>query len=127
MDTLAEILLIVTAAAAVVSSLVLVPTASARRPAIRRSAGSAPPEQLVALERLVVTASSSSLQTHAYLRPVLSEGVERRLAVRGMRLEPLPERERLTLLGDPLGELIRPIGRCPRIAMPAGSRSRSCQ
>lgn len=107
MRLLAEIALVVVAAAGAVLCVALVPAVkwpAARRPAPRRTT----PEQLAKLERLVSSAEASSLQAHAYLRPLLAEIVARRLAARGRRLESMPPERARALLGDGLWELVRP-------------------
>lgn len=108
MRLLAEIGLVALAGIAVAAILALLPDARpARR---RRRVAPAPdrPDQLVALERLVISAGTSAVQVHAYLRPVLVEIASRRLAARGQTLERLPDPAARALLGDRLWDLVRP-------------------
>jgi hypothetical protein len=66
------------------------------------------PEQLVRLERLVISAGASSLQLHAYLRPLLVEVASQRLAGRGRALERMTADDARELLGDRMWEIVRP-------------------
>lgn len=108
MRHLAEIVLVVLAGIAVAACLSRLPEpASTRR---RRTVTQAPgrPDQLISLERLVVSAGTSAVHAHAYLRPVLMEIASRRLAAHGHALDRMPEPAARDLLGDRLWELVRP-------------------
>lgn len=120
MRLLAEIGLVALAAVGVAVSVALLPDGrSSRRH--RGSAGQASrPEQLVALERLVSGATTSTLHVHAYLRPLLAEIAARRLAARGRALERLSEPDGRQLLGGSLWEIIRPDKRIPEDRHAAG-------
>lgn len=108
MTLLAEIALIVVAGIALAACLSRLPDAASTRR--RRTVTQAPdrPDQLTSLERLVVSAGTSPLHAHAYLRPVLIEIASRRLAARGHALDRMPEPLARDLLGDRLWELVRP-------------------
>jgi hypothetical protein len=71
------------------------------------------PGQLVELERLVITAATSAVHVHAYLRPVLVEISSYRLAARGQTLERMPDAVGRELLGDRLWDIVRPDRRFP--------------
>jgi hypothetical protein len=105
---LAEIGLVVLAGVVVAVCVSLLP--DARPTGGRRRAAPAPPrpDQLVELERLVVSAGTSAVQVHAYLRPLLAEIAARRLAARGGTLERMPDAAGRELLGDRLWDLVRP-------------------
>lgn len=104
----AEIVLVALAAiglAVCVARLPAVPPARGRR----RPAPEPPrPAQLVELERLAVTAATSAVHAHAYLRPRLAEIAAHRLAARGQALDRMPEASGAELFGDRLWDLIRP-------------------
>lgn len=108
MSLLAEIALLVVATIAVFVCLALLPrTASPpRRAATNRR--TARPEQLIALERLVSSAATSTLQVHAYVRPLLVDIAEQRLAARGQTLARLGEASGRELMGERLWEILRP-------------------
>jgi len=108
MKLLAEVGLVVLAGIVVVVCVSLLPDARPTRR--RRVAPPAPerPDQLVALERLVVTAGTSAVHVHAYLRPLLVEIASRRLAGRGQTLERMPDTTARELLGDRLWDIVRP-------------------
>jgi hypothetical protein len=105
---LAEIVLIALAGIAVAVCVALLP----ERPLVRRRAPAASlpprPGQLVALERLAVSAGTSAVHAHAYLRPVLVEIASHRLAARGQTLERMPDGIARQVLGDPLWDIVRP-------------------
>jgi hypothetical protein len=105
---LAEIGLVVLAGILIAACVSLLP--AARPTGRRRRAAPAParPDQLVALERLVVSAGTSAIQAHAYLRPLLVEITSRRLAPRGQTLERMPDTAARELLDDRLWDLVRP-------------------
>ena len=108
MRLLAEIALVVLAGLAVTVCIALLPDP---RPTGRRRAVVPPssrPGQLVALERLVTTAGTSTVQAHAYLRPILVEIATHRLAAHGQALERMPDATGKDLLGEELWELVRP-------------------
>jgi hypothetical protein len=65
------------------------------------------PAQLVRLERTVEWSSSSALDAHMRLRPVLVEIAEARLARRGLRLD-RDVADARRLLGPTAWELVRP-------------------
>jgi hypothetical protein len=104
---LAEIALVVLAGVGVAVCVTLLPAAPPMR---RRRPAPAParPAPLLELERLAVTAGSSAVQAHAYLRPRLIEIASNRLAARGQTLERMPDAVGRELLGDRLWELVRP-------------------
>jgi hypothetical protein len=104
----AEIALVVLAGAGLALCVALLPTAPTRRYRPQPTPASPRPGQLVALERLVVTAGTSAMQVHAYLRPRLIEIVSYRLAVRGQTLARMPESVGRELLGDRLWDIVRP-------------------
>lgn len=110
MTLLLELVLVAIAASGVVAAVALLPRARVMaRP--RGGPGAAPaprPAQLVSLERLVPSAAASTVHTHAYLRPLLAEIADRRLAGRGWTLARIPEPAARDLLGERLWELIRP-------------------
>ena len=108
MRLLAEILLVALAGLGVAVCLALLPRP---RPVRRPPSGPRPsqrPDQLVALERVLINGTGSSLHAHASLRPLLSEIAAQRLAVHGQRLQSMPALEGRRLLGDQLWELVRP-------------------
>jgi hypothetical protein len=104
----AEIALVVLTAAALASCVALLPTGATRRHRVRRAPASLRPAQLVALERLVITAGTSAMQVHAYLRPRLIEITSYRLAARGQALDRIPDGVGRELLGDRLWDIVRP-------------------
>lgn len=108
MTLLAEIALIVLAAVGAAVCIACLPRSRARPPAPGGVAPPAAPEQLLAVERLVSNASASPVQVHAYLRPVLAEVTNQRLAARGRSLRQLSEPAGRELLGDDLWEIVRP-------------------
>jgi hypothetical protein len=71
------------------------------------------PAQLVRLQRIVEWSSSSDLDVHTRLRPVLVEIAEARLARRGLRLY-RDAAEARRLLGSTAWELVRPDRPQPR-------------
>lgn len=108
MTLLAEIALIAAAAVVVAVCLALLPrapAASGRRREVRHTSR---PEQLTRLESRVITAGTTTISTHAYLRPVLVEIASQRLAARGLALDRMPEAEGQALLGSALWDLVRP-------------------
>jgi hypothetical protein len=105
---LAEIVLVGLAGVAVAACVSLLPDARPNRARRRGASGPPRPDQLTDLERLVVSASTSALQVHAYLRPVLAEIASRRLAARGQTLERIPGSIARELLGDQLWDIVRP-------------------
>jgi hypothetical protein len=105
---LAEVGLVVLAAIAVAACVSLLPDARPTRRSRRAAPAPARPDQLVALERLVVSAGTSAVHAHAYLRPLLAEIASRRLAARGQTLERMPDAAARELLGDHLWDLVRP-------------------
>lgn len=108
MRLFAEIGLVALAAIGAAGCVALLPGP----PPIRRRSARAPvtrrPDQLVALERLAMSASTSAVHVHAYLRPVLVEIASRRLAAHGQDLERLPEAAGRNLMGDRLWDVVRP-------------------
>ena len=108
MRLLAEIGLVVLAGIAVAACVSLLPDARPTRRSRRAAPAPARPDQLVALERLVVSAGTSAVHAHAYLRPLLVEIASRRLAARGQTLERMPDAPARELLGDRLWDLVRP-------------------
>ena len=107
MKLLVEIALVVLAGVGVAACLALLPRAPA--PGRRRRAPVSPrPEQLVELERLVVTAGTSAVQAHAYLRPHLIAIASYRLAAGGRTLDQMTGAVGRELLGDRLWDLVRP-------------------
>ena len=109
MRLLSEIGLVVLAGI-IVAVCVIAP--ARRAPDWRAPAGGAgagcDPDQLVALERLVISAATSVVYVHAYLRPLLVEIASRRLAARGQTLERMPGAAARELLGDRLWDIVRP-------------------
>jgi hypothetical protein len=105
---IAEIALVTLAAVGVALCVAFLPRPPARRRAASVSAPPATPAQLVGLERLVSNASVNPVHVHAYLRPVLAEIANQRLATHGNSLRGLSEPDGRTLLGDDLWEIIRP-------------------
>jgi hypothetical protein len=105
---LTEIGLVVLAGVAVIVCVSLLPDARPTRH--KRPVAPRPPrpDQLVELERLVVSAGTSAVQVHAYLRPLLVEIATRRLALRGQTLERMPDAVGRELLGSRLWEIVRP-------------------
>ncbi len=108
MTLLAEIAIVTCAAIAVVACLALLPEGTTRSRGRVPARQPAPPEQLVRLERLISMSSSSALQVHAYLRPLLAEIASQRLATRGQTLERLSDAAGRDVLGERLWELVRP-------------------
>ena len=108
MRLLAEIGLVVLAGIAVAVCVSLVPDPRSTRR--RRPVAPAPgrPDQLAQLERLVISAATSAVYVHAYLRPLLVEIASRRLAARGQMLERMPDPAARELLGDRLWDIVRP-------------------
>ena len=88
-----------------------------------RAPAPARPDQLVALERLVVSAGTSAVHVHAYLRPLLVEIASRRLAARGQTLERMPDAAARELLGDRLWDIVRPGPSVPRGQARSGGRA----
>jgi hypothetical protein len=105
---LAEIGLVVLAGIAIAVCVSFVPEPRSIRRRRRVAPAPARPDQLVALERLVISAGSSALHLHAYLRPLLVEIASRRMAARGQTLERMPDTAARELLGDPLWDIVRP-------------------
>jgi hypothetical protein len=105
---LAEIGLVVLAAFAVAVSLSFLPDVRSTKRQRASVPGPARPNQLVELERLVVSGSTSTVQVHAYLRPLLVEIAARRLTRRGQTLERMPDTVGRELLGDRLWDIVRP-------------------
>ena len=107
MTLLAEIAVVVLAGIGLATCFVLLPDGP---PAGRRRRKPVPerPTPLVELERLVVTAGTSAVQTHAYLRPRLIKVASYRLAARGQTLEQMSDATGRELLGDRLWDLVRP-------------------
>jgi hypothetical protein len=104
-----EIALVVLGAIGVAGAVARLPVPPPRRRRIRSSAKVPPrPDQLIALERLVLSASTSALQAHAYLRPVLVDIAAARLAAHGRDLDRMPEASGRELLGDRLWDIVRP-------------------
>jgi hypothetical protein len=118
----AEIALVVLAAIGLTVCVALLP----RGPAVRRRSRPVPasprPGQLVALERLAVTAGTSAMQVHAYLRPRLIEIASHRLAARGQTLDRMPEDIGRELLGDRLWDIVQPGRPFPRDRSAPGIR-----
>ena len=56
----------------------------------------------------MVSAGTSAVHVHAYLRPLLVEIASRRLAARGQTLERMPDAAARELLGDRLWDIVRP-------------------
>lgn len=108
MRLLAEIALVVVAAVGVAVCLTLLPDATSAKWRRAQVAEVPRPGQLTALERLVAWSASSSLQVHAYLRPLLVEVTSDRLAARGLALDRLSESAGRELLGEGLWEIVRP-------------------
>jgi hypothetical protein len=108
MRPLAEIALVVLAGTGLAVCVALLPNprAGPRRP--RRASAPAAPGQLAQLERLVITAGTSAVQVHAYLRPRLIEIASHRLAARGQTLDRMPEAVGRELLGHRLWDVVRP-------------------
>lgn len=107
MTLLAEIALLVIAAGVVAVCLARLPATAAAR-ARARSPSPQPPEQLLELERLVSNSAASALTVHAYLRPLLVEISNRRLAARGHSLDHMTDATGAALLGEPLWDIVRP-------------------
>ena len=108
MRLLAEIALVVLAAVAVTVCVSLLPDARSTRRRRTQARAPARPDQLVALERLVVSAGTSAVQVHAYLRPLLVEIAARRLALHGQTLERMSDAVGRDLLGARLWDIVRP-------------------
>lgn len=108
MRLLAEIGLIVVAGLVVAACVSLLPDPRSTRRRRRVAPPPARPDQLVELERLVISAGTSAVHVHAYLRPLLVEIASRRLAARGQTLERMPDAVACELLGDRLWEIVRP-------------------
>ncbi len=104
----AEIALVVLTGIGLAVCVALLPTAPTWRRPPRPAPASGRPGQLVALERLVVTAGTSAMQVHAYLRPRLIEIAAYRLAARGQTLDRMPDAVGRELLGDRLWDIVRP-------------------
>ena len=103
-----EIAIVVLAGIGVTVCVALLPVAPTRRYRPRPAPASPRPAQLVALERLVVTAGTTTVQVHAYLRPRLIEIASYRLAARGQTLDRMPDDVGRELLGDRLWDIVRP-------------------
>ena len=56
----------------------------------------------------MISAGTSAVHVHAYLRPLLVEIASRRLAARGQTLERMPDAVARELLGDRLWDIVRP-------------------
>ena len=108
MRLLAEIGLVVLAGIAVAVCVSRVPDPRSTRRRWRVAPVPGRPDQLVELERLMVSAGTSAVQVHAYLRPLLIEIASRRLAARGQALERMPDPFGRELLGVGLWDLVRP-------------------
>ena len=108
MRLLVEIALIVLAGIGVAACVALLPKPRPTRWRSTPVPRPPCPDQLVALERLVNSTTGSTVQVHAYLRPVLVEIAARRLAGRGQSLERMPASAGRELLGDRLWEIVRP-------------------
>ena len=108
MRLLAEIGLVVLAGIAVAVCVTLLPDVRSTRRQRALVPGPARPDQLVELERLVVSAGTSTVQVHAYLRPLLVEIAARRLAARGQAVDRMPDAVGRELLGDRLWDIVRP-------------------
>lgn len=108
MKLLAEIGLLVLAGIAVAACVSLLPDPRATRRRARVTPAPSRPDQLVALERLVVSAGTSAVHVHAYLRPLLVEIAARRLAGRGQTLERMPDAVGREVLGERLWDVVRP-------------------
>jgi hypothetical protein len=108
MKLLAEIVMLVVAGIAVAACIQLLPDPRPIRR--RRPVTSEPtrPDQLEAIERLVITASTSATHTHAYLRPLLVEIASHRLVPRGQTLDRMPDTVGQELFGQRLWDLVRP-------------------
>lgn len=108
MTLIAEIVLVALAGLAVAGCVALLPGSRPPRGG-RRARSLAPhPAQLVALERLVITAGTSTVQAHAYLRPLLVEIASHRLAAHGQTLQRMPDETGRAILGERLWEIVRP-------------------
>lgn len=108
MRLLADIAVLVLAGLSVAICVALLPDP---RPTRRRRAAAPPPlrpGQLVALERLVTTAGTSTVQAHAYLRPILVEIATHRLAAHGQTIDRMSNAAGRDLLGERLWEIVRP-------------------
>jgi hypothetical protein len=105
---LVEIGLVVVAAIGVAVCVSLLPVAGPMRRRHARVPVAQRPDQLVALERLAISAGTSAVHVHAYLRPVLVDIAARRLAARGQDLNRMPDSSGRSLLGDRLWEVVRP-------------------
>jgi hypothetical protein len=103
-----EIAFVVLAGIGLTVCVAVLPTAPTRRYRPQPAPASPRPGQLVALERLVVTAGTTAMQVHAYLRPRLIEIASYRLAARGQTLDRMPEDLGRELLGDRLWDIVRP-------------------
>ncbi len=104
----AEVAAVLVAAVAVAACVVSVPGVPFVRRRRTPERELARPRQLVTLERLVATAGTSTLQVHAYLRPVLAEIASQRLAAHGQTLARIPVAVGRELLGERLWEIVRP-------------------
>lgn len=108
MTLLAEIALVVLAAVAVTIGVALLPKPVRTIHGRRAPVSASRPEQLIRLERLVGMSATDTLQAHAYLRPLLVEISQRRLAASGRSLEQMSDADGARLLGDRLWDLVRP-------------------
>ena len=108
MRLLAEIGIIALAAIVVAACVSGLPEARPTRRRRRTPPPPARPDQLLALERLVVSAGTSPVQVHAYLRPLLIEITARRLAARGQSLARMPDPVARGMLGGRLWQIVRP-------------------
>ena len=115
-----EIVLVALAALGALVCLVLLPEGVPGHKSRSRSVAAERPDQLIELERLVVGAQFSGLQAHAYLRPLLTEIVDRRLALRGQGLEAMTDDGGRNLLGTSLWELVRSDRPFPERSHPPG-------
>ncbi len=108
MTLLVEIALVALAAMGAAVCVARLPRAVGGAQASRSPVPPTAPQQLVALERLISTASATALHAHAYLRPVLAEVAAERLAAHGHSLGRMSEPAGRQLLGEDLWEIVRP-------------------
>jgi hypothetical protein len=108
MTMLTEIALVVLALLGVTAALMLLPDVDRIGRPVSRPSVTRQPAQLVRLEWLVAGVSASTLQVHAYLRPLLTEIASHKLALRGDTLERLEPAIARDLLGDQLWDIVRP-------------------
>jgi len=105
---LVEIGLVVLAAIGVAGCVGLAPGPRQTRGRRARALVPPRPDQLLALERLTLSARTSAVHVHAYLRPVLVEIASRRLAAHGHNIERMSETTGRKLLGGRLWDIVRP-------------------